>query len=139
MKSEDEVRSQLEQVYRHRLSIRVDRYTKPMCRNCVNGISREFDLGDFGTISRWECRDSRKCCDGCGFRCRWTEEDIENKMIEDISDPAVCGAKEPKIAMLLWVLHKGGGVKGGYGETPVSPSESGGETFWQKIRGMFFE
>jgi hypothetical protein len=26
-------------------------------------------------------------------------------MINDISNPATCGAKEPKIAMLMWVLH----------------------------------
>ncbi|MBR4316789.1 MAG: hypothetical protein IKP65_07515 [Alphaproteobacteria bacterium] len=26
-------------------------------------------------------------------------------MIRDISDPAICGAKEPKIAVLLWLLH----------------------------------
>lgn len=27
-------------------------------------------------------------------------------MLDDIRDPAVCGAKEPKIAALLWVLHE---------------------------------
>lgn len=26
-------------------------------------------------------------------------------MLDDVKDPAVCGAKEPKIASLLWVLH----------------------------------
>lgn len=134
MKSEQEIRRQLEEVYSHRLSIRVDRYTRQMCRNCINGVNREFDLGDFGTMSRWECRDEKKCCDGCGFKCRWTIEDIENKLIEDISDPAVCGAKEPKIAMLLWVLHKG--------NDKVKKNGDGNEqknwpTFWQRIRGLF--
>ena len=25
--------------------------------------------------------------------------------MNDLKDPAICGAKEPKIASLLWVLH----------------------------------
>lgn len=107
MKSESEIRTQLEKVYEYRLSLRVDRRTKRMCRNCKSGVCREFDLGDFGTMSRWECRDGR-CCDGqCGFDCKWTEQDIEREMLDDISDPAICGAKEPKIAMLMWMLHDG--------------------------------
>ena len=142
MKSEGEIRRQLEEVYGHRLSIRIERYTKPCCRNCVRGVSREFDLGDFGTISKWGCRDERKCGDGCGFECRWTPEQIESRMLEDISDPSVCGTKEPKIAALLWVLHKGGEC--GYGGDeksssglPDSVSDGAFSSFWQRIRGMF--
>ena len=109
MKSESEIKKQLEEVYEYRLKLRVDRKTKRMCRNCKHGVQREFDLGDFGTMSRWECRDCKSCNDQCGFECRFTPEDIEHEMLDEISDPSVCGAKEPKIAMLMWVLH--GGVK----------------------------
>lgn len=105
MKSECEIRRQLEEVYHRRLSNRVERYTCRMCRNCVNGISRDFDLGDFGSVSKWECKDGRKCSETCGFECKRSVSDIEARMIKDISDPSTCGAKEPKIAMLMWVLH----------------------------------
>ena len=107
MKSESEIKKQLEEVYEYRLKLRVDRKTKRMCRNCKHGVQREFDLGDFGTMSRWECRDCKSCNDQCGFECRFTPEDIEHEMLDEISDPSVCGAKEPKIAMLMWVLHGG--------------------------------
>lgn len=109
MKNESEVREQLEKVYEYRLSLRIDRKMKRMCRNCINGVCREFDLGQFGVMSRWECRNGEDCqsANGCGFSCRWTEQDIENEMVSDISDPSVCGAKEPKIAMLMWMLHDG--------------------------------
>ena len=107
MKSESEIKKQLEEAYEYRLRLRIDRKTKRMCRNCKHGVQREFDLGDFGTMSRWECRDCRQCGEQCGFECRFTPESIEHEMIEEISDPSICGAKEPKIAVLMWVLHGG--------------------------------
>jgi hypothetical protein len=105
MKSELEIRKQLEEVYEHRLLLRVERKMRKICRNCKFGINKEFDLGDFGTMARWECRYGKNCFSCTDFICVNTQEDIEKEMIEDISDPSICGAKEPKIAMLLWVLH----------------------------------
>lgn len=105
MKSEDEVKNQLLEVYRHRLMLRVERKTKHTCRNCKHGMKYEFDFGDFGTMSKWVCKDGKSYNDSCGFSCLQGEKEIEDEMIADISDPSVCGAKEPKIAMLLWVLH----------------------------------
>jgi hypothetical protein len=105
MKTEQEIRKQLEEVYAHRLALRIERKTKKSCRNCKNGLYKEFDLGDFGTINKWECKYGGNC-DNCElFKCASNAEMIEQEMILDISDPAICGAKEPKIAMLLWVLH----------------------------------
>lgn len=138
MKSESEIRRQLEEVYQHRLAIRLDRYTKPMCRNCVNGVNRDFDLGDFGVLSRWECKNGLKCCDGCGFGCKWTPEQIEEKLLEEISDPAICGAKEPKIAALLWVLHNSGNNEDGDQGVSSSSMEKN-RTFWEKVKGILFE
>lgn len=139
MRSEKEIRKQLELVYEHRLNIRIDRYMKRLCRNCVSGINREFDLGDFGTLSRWECKDGKCCNDECGFRCRYTVQDIENKMISEISDPSVCGSKEPKIAMLMWVLVNG--------KNPSEKTDSSSQSceknddnrlsLWDRLRGLW--
>lgn len=135
MKSEEEVKRQLEEVYEHRLKLRIDRRMKRMCRNCRLGISRDFDLGDFGTMTKWECKDGRNCGEYCGFQCNCDVKGIEDEMLSDISDPAICGAKEPKIAMLLWVLHNG---KGEAPTTePQEQSSSSEESFWDKIRKIF--
>lgn len=125
MKSESEIRKRLEDVYRHRLGIRVSRCTSRMCRNCVRGMCREFDLGEFGTVGKWVCRDGQDCGEACGFECKTTEAEIEEAMLREMSDPAICGAKEPKLAMLMWVLH------GGHG------SSSSEGTLWSRIKGMF--
>ena len=136
MKSEAEIRKRLEDVYRHRLGIRVSRCTSRMCRNCVHGMCREFDLGEFGSVGKWVCRDGHDCGASCGFECKTSEEEIEDAMIREISDPSICGAKEPKIAMLMWVLHGGGH------DVEQSSSSVGGDgksdgTLWKRIRGLF--
>lgn len=107
MKTEYEIRKQLEDVYMHRLSLRIQRKTKKNCRNCKNGLNKQFDLGDFGTMNKWQCKYGNNCNNCSMFDCIYTQQDIEKQMILDISDPSTCGAKQPKIAMLLWVLHGG--------------------------------
>ena len=77
-------------------------------RNCIHGYEKNYCLGDFGFFSKWECEnDHPYASDSCGFKCLTTKEQIEETMMKDISDPSICGAKEPKIAALLWVLHNG--------------------------------
>ncbi len=126
MKNESEIRKQLEELYARRLALRIDRKTKRGCRNCTRGICREFDLGDFGTMSRWECSDGlRMESEQCRFECKNTPEEIEREMLSDIADPSICGAKEQKIAMLMWVLH-GGDAAGGSGDSSSSSAEEDG-------------
>lgn len=105
MKTEEEVKKQLEDIYNHRLNLRMQRKLKMCCRNCKHGITQEFDLGDFGLMKKWQCKEDKKCSSNCGFECLYTAQEIQEQMIRDISDPAICGAKEPKIAVLLWLLH----------------------------------
>jgi len=136
MKSEEEVRKQLETLYERRLALRIERKTKRGCRNCVRGVCREFDLGDFGTMSRWECPDGlRPESERCGFQCRNTAEEIEREMLSDIADPSICGAKEQKIAMLMWVLHDGDG--GSRGASAPKPGAEGEDGFLGKIWRLF--
>lgn len=130
MKSEEEIRKQLEQVYQHRLFLRIQRKMKKTCRNCKFGINKEFDLGDFGTMNRWQCKDGKNCYSCSDFVCINTQQEIQKDMLKDISDPSICGAKQPKIAMLLWVLHEG--VKN---EKNKDNKYSYG--LWKKIKEIF--
>ncbi len=44
-------------------------------------------------------------CNNCPFfSCKYTKELINLEFKKDVSDPAICGNKEPKIAVLIWVL-----------------------------------
>lgn len=131
MKTEKEICSQLQEIYNHRLLLRIDRKTKLSCRNCKNGVNKEFDLGDFGTMNRWECKDGKYCSENCGFECLYDVEDIQRQMINDISDPAICGAKEPKIAMLLWVLHDN------KKDNTLNNLEHENDNFWNRIKRIF--
>lgn len=87
----------------------MDRRMKKTCRNCKNKSEMTIDLGELGKQTRYACSiggspSSSKDCSK--FICINTKESIEQEMIEDIGDPSICGAKEPKIAALLWVLHE---------------------------------
>ena len=107
MKSQQTVTAELEKQYLHRLQLRLDRYLKPACRNCTHRVPVEVDLGDFGKATRYGCGIGKAPdAQGCGsFKCVYSRRQIEESLLNDIRDPAVCGAKEPKIAALLWVLH----------------------------------
>lgn len=131
MKTENEIKKQLEEAYEHRLQLRIERKTKKTCRNCKNSCSRDFDLGDFGTMTKWECKNGKTCGANCGFVCMHSTKDIEDEMLADLSDSSVCGAKEPKIATLLWVLKNG---EGGAGNDDEGDSD---KSFWSKIKDIF--
>lgn len=106
MKSEKEIRAELERQYKHRLGLRLERKLKNCCRNCAKGVEQEFNLGEFGIARKCICSDNLSMEDNCpSFVPIHTAEAIEQEMIEDLKNPADCGAKEPKIAALLWVLQ----------------------------------
>lgn len=134
MKSEELVRQQLEEVYQHRLLLRIERKMKRCYRNCLYGMNKEFDLGDFGTINRWQCQKCKKCDSCAQFECVNTHESIQKEMINDISNPATCGAKEPKIAMLMWVLHDNERKQRNVNNESSSSSSKG---FFDKLKEIF--
>lgn len=107
MKTREEIVEELERQYAYRLNLRCDRYTRNECRNCTSKVARPYDLGEFGVHTHYGCaagKTYRK--GGCpDFKCGYSRADIEERFLEELRDPAVCGAKEPKIAALLWVLH----------------------------------
>jgi len=133
MKSESEVKKQLEDVYEHRFLLRIERKTKRCCRNCKNVKETIFDFGEFGKLPKLECIKNQKFSEHCDYNCKYTHDSIEKEMIDDISDPSICGAKEPKIAALLWVLHGGKQLEDKQHITDKQENKS----FVQKVLGVF--
>lgn len=108
MKSKEQIIQELQRQFLKRLKLRKDRKLKKSCRNCRLHKEIEIDLGEFGKQIRYSCSEESNVEDiqNCGkFKCIYTPENIEEEMMNDLKDPAICGAKEPKIASLLWVLH----------------------------------
>ena len=110
MKTLSEIKKELERQFNHRLQLRMERKLKPFCRNCRNSVEVEHDLGEFGRQTCHSCKAGCRMMEGsCDkFECRYSPDSIRQELWEDIRNPAVCGAKEPKIAALLWVLHDDG-------------------------------
>lgn len=107
MKEQNRIEEELEKQYLHRLQLRIDRKMKNCCKNCSHGVEKQFNLGEFGVHSKFVCKEGIDLGFPCScFEPSNTVQGIEKELIEDIKDPAICGAKEPKIAALLWVLHE---------------------------------
>lgn len=108
MKDINTIKKELEKQYLYRLQLRLDRKLKNCCKNCKRGSEREFDLGEFGIHTKFVCKEGFEASFPCeNFEPLHTNKSIEENLLSDIRDPAICGAKEPKIAALLWVLHDG--------------------------------
>lgn len=107
LKTYSEIKTELEKLYLHRLQLRLDRKLKNFCRNCKNSSKVSIDLGEFGLQTKYVCKDGLQNPDSqCEkFDCVYTSPIVEKELLDDIKDPSICGAKEPKIAALLWVLH----------------------------------
>lgn len=113
MKDISIIRKELEKQYLHRLQLRIDRKLKNCCKNCQRGTEQEFNLGEFGIHTKFVCKDCFETTFPCkNFKPLHTKKSVEEELLSDIRDPAVCGAKEPKIAALLWVLHDDGDKQG---------------------------
>lgn len=132
MKTENEIKRQLEEIYNYRLSLRIDRKTKKTCKNCKHGKVQEINLGQFGKEEIWQCSLFDKKCE---FDCKYNEKNIEEEMLKDISDPSICGAKEPKIAALLWVLHDDKKGESKSSKQNSKELEEKSKTFWQRLFG----
>lgn len=109
MKNQEAIKRELEKVFNHRLNLRLERKNKNCCKNCTRGIVKEIDLGEFGKHHKFICSERREEVFPCSFfECAHNDAETREELIADIKDPAICNAKEPKIAALLWVLHEDG-------------------------------
>lgn len=133
MKTIDQVKEELGRQFEKRLKLRKDRKLKKTCRNCKIHKEIEIDLGDFGKQTRYICSEQYDSNnqDCRFFKSLYSEEMIKNEMLNDIKDPAICGAKEPKIAALLWVLHEDDNLKKDMNSSDVNTEED------KNTRGIF--
>ena len=107
MKTIEQIKNELGRQFEKRLKLRQERKLKKICRNCKLHKDFEIDLGDFGKQVRYICSEHYDFKQECPyFKAIHSEESIKKEMLEEIKDPSICGAKEPKIAALLWVLHE---------------------------------
>lgn len=115
MKTEEQIKEKLEKVVQKRLDQRFEKYLNKHYRNCKYNLQKNIDgkehcfcTNTSSTIVKNElisiCENA-ETCESCNlYECKHTEQSIRNKFIDEISSPSVCGVKEPKIAVLLWVL-----------------------------------
>ena len=116
MKTEDQIKEKLEKVVQKRLEQRLEKYLSKNYRNCKYNLQKEIDGKEhcfctniFSPIVKHElisiC-EGFESCEKCNlYECKHTEEDVRSCFIDDIANPSICGIKEPKIAVLLWVLR----------------------------------
>lgn len=141
MRTNDEVKQKLEELYERRLKLRLKRCTRHSFKNCKwnKRLDVEDSNGDldhrvglcFNPAVTGGTEVVRECGEPQAETCQeydsnHTKESIVAQFKADISDPKICGQKEPKIAILLWFLHDN---KDFPERTEIS--------VWQKLRGMF--
>ena len=95
-----------------------------VCNNCQNLTKQSYVI----------CSDL--ICDKCKLYCpKYLSQDkqiIQEQFYNDINDPAICGNKQPKIAMLIWVLKLLNDKK----DQKVFLNKNGGLSIWEKIKQM---
>ena len=117
MKTEEQIKQKIEQLFQKRLEQRFEKYLSKNYRNCLYNFSREiggeehFFCANVYNPSVKEniihlCEGNENCKQCKYYVCKHTRESVREQMIEDISSPSVCGVKEPKLAVLLWVLKE---------------------------------
>lgn len=115
MKSENEIKKKLEQVFQHRLDVRLDKYLPKRFKNCKYNFSMKVKDSEIFLCKNEDvlnkdskiihvCDNDKQCANCQFFENSYDYEKIKKQLMQDISDPCICGIKEPKIAVLLWVL-----------------------------------
>lgn len=113
MKTKEQIEFKIEQVVQKRLKQRKDKYLSNNCKNCIHFCEKKICdnevnyCNDISFFKKNNCsilEDLNKDCKF--FSCKTTEEEVEREFLKDLSDPCVCGIKEPKLAVLIWVLRE---------------------------------
>lgn len=86
-------------------------------KNCVH--NSRFRVKSLGKVGFCQCQqecdktgfrllvcDEQVPSDCCSYQCRNSEKDVDVKFDEVIRNPAMCGAKYPKLAALIWCLQE---------------------------------
>jgi len=110
MKKLKEIKDKLHETYQNRLKIRLKKFLSKYYRNCkYNKKHGNFYI----CVNKKVCEHFVCVCDKNSsfltckeYECKNNEKDITEKFRKDVADPKICGQVEPKIAVLLWVMHQ---------------------------------
>jgi len=118
MQPEQTIRDKFDMLYRRVLQKRQNAYLTMGYRNCkFNSVKRVRKNGWVGfcvnpeVVTRRQrflfvCNDdetAEKC--EC-YECKHTEDSVRAEFHEELRNPALCGQKHPKLAILLWCLQE---------------------------------
>lgn len=98
MKTQKEIKNKLWDLYEHRLNVRYKNLLKVKPKNCIN--CKIINKTNICQLTTEECN---KTCSK--FKLLNNRDNIKIQFDAEIKDPKICGCKEPKIAILLWILH----------------------------------
>jgi hypothetical protein len=123
MKTEAELKMRLNELYDHRLTLRIRRLLRRGFRNCVHNkrVSLEDGNGEFegrfGLCMNPVVTGSEDAVLKCGnerekgcqcYKAKYESRDqVKAEFDAELRDPKICGQREPKIAVMMWVLHEG--------------------------------
>lgn len=109
MKNEKEIKEKLCLLIDKRLKQRYKLKLTKNYHNCIysNCLGRFYVCSNKNNLNNDKyviCDDS--VCDTCKlYSCKYNKDNVYDEFIREISDPSICMQKEPKIAMLYWVLE----------------------------------
>lgn len=117
MKTEEQIKQKIEQLFQKRVEQRLEKYLSKNHRNCLYNLSRTMDGKEHFFCTNvynpnvkeniiYLCENNEVCKQCKYYVCKHTPESVRSQLMEDISSPSVCGIKEPKLAVLLWVLKE---------------------------------
>ena len=120
MKTKEQIKQKIEQLFQKRLCQRMEKYLSKHYKNCLFNISKEINSTEHCFCTNVKnpevqkeiiclCESIEKCQKCKHYVCKHSKDSVEKDFISDISNPSVCGVKEPKLAVLLWVLRNGSG------------------------------
>jgi hypothetical protein len=120
MRTEQEIRLKFEEQFQKRLRERKKTYLSRKHENCR--YNRRHRVRSNGMVSFCHCPDvldksgsfvyvcnDDEVAKNCEYyECAHTKESVQRDFDDILSNPALCGQKYPKLAVLVWCLQKSG-------------------------------
>ena len=99
-----DINDRLKKLYSKKLSQRRKAFLSKKAINCKNRVISK-------RMARCALFDGSKCDDeranDCGyFECRNNRAQVDRDFLEIVGNPLACSKAYPKIATLLWILHR---------------------------------
>jgi len=117
MRSDKEIKQKLNEMYNKELLKKQDKFLTSGYLNCqYNKRIHVKDAGKVGFCNNEKitssvqknvfiCNDDKVVSKCTQYKCKNSKGSIEKEFKREISVPAICGQRYPKIAILMWCLH----------------------------------